>query len=80
MKTYAQSLLIFSTFSLFITACAKGEPDLSKKSSLFKQAFKDGCKTAKGYYTKNHKAFNNRKEYYDGWFSGRNYCNERSGN
>jgi hypothetical protein len=69
--------LIFILLSLFLNACTeKEEVDLYAKSPMYQNAYKDGCTTAKGTYTKNHYAFNNSKIYYDGWFAGRHDCRQ----
>ena len=72
---------------LLFTACssAKKGPqprkamDTSGKSEAYILGAEDGCTTANGDYTKNHDAFNNDMEYYDGWFAGRRYCEVRTG-
>ena len=43
-------------------------------SSLYKQGIRDGCTTAKGNYTKSHRLFNQKTDYHEGWFLGRNKC------
>jgi len=43
-------------------------------SQLYKRGVRDGCQTAKGYYTKSHRLFNDEVDYYRGWFSGRRRC------
>ncbi len=40
----------------------------------YKKGIIDGCKTAKGMYTKAHWSFQNRQDYANGWFLGRNRC------
>ena len=40
----------------------------------YKRGIRDGCNTAKGKYTKSHWFFQNKKDYVDGWFIGRNKC------
>jgi hypothetical protein len=40
----------------------------------YKKGIQDGCKTSKGVYTKSHWLFQNRKDYANGWFLGRNRC------
>jgi hypothetical protein len=47
------------------------EKDLS---DTYKKGVRDGCETSKGYYTKNHRLFNDDNDYYHGWFTGRNRC------
>ena len=36
----------------------------------------DGCKTAKGHYTKSHQLFRTNDDYNNGWFLGRNRCKD----
>jgi hypothetical protein len=48
--------------------------NISNKSIIFKKGFKDGCKTGKGYYTKDRNLFKNNFKYNDGWFSGVSHC------
>ncbi|HIP27980.1 MAG TPA: hypothetical protein EYG82_02270 [Sulfurovum sp.] len=43
-------------------------------NSTYKQGIRDGCKTAKGVYRKSHWFFQNKQDYVDGWFLGRNKC------
>ena len=43
-------------------------------SLTLKKGVEDGCKTSKGYYTKNHVLFNNDIDYNTGWFLGRSRC------
>lgn len=45
-------------------------------SANYQQGIADGCTTAKGKYNKSHTLFNNDKDYYDGWFLGRNRCRD----
>jgi hypothetical protein len=40
----------------------------------YKKGIRDGCKTARGFYTKSHYLFNNNSDYANGWFLGRNRC------
>lgn len=51
------------------------EPDPLTKTPMYKRGYRNGCRTAKGTYTKNHYAFKHYKAYYDGWFAGRHDCN-----
>ena len=46
----------------------------SHLTKSYKRGVRDGCSTAKGKYTKSHWFFQNKKEYVDGWFMGRNKC------
>jgi hypothetical protein len=50
--------------------------NLDSHSVSFRSGYKDGCLTAKGIYTKNHKLFNDDFEYHEGWFGGRKECNQ----
>jgi hypothetical protein len=43
-------------------------------NTIYKKGIQDGCTTSKGVYTKSHWYFQNKKEYSDGWFLGRNRC------
>ncbi len=43
-------------------------------SENYKRGVRDGCETAKGYYTKSHELFNTENDYYRGWFAGRHRC------
>ncbi|MEA3490287.1 MAG: hypothetical protein U9R27_00100 [Campylobacterota bacterium] len=72
--------------TVIFTACSNSKPkpkesykplDLSRSTQSFKSGAQDGCKTADGKYTKNHKAFNNDIEYHEGWFAGRRNCQGR---
>ncbi len=45
-------------------------------SQLYKRGVRDGCQTAKGYYTKSHRLFNDEVDYYRGWFAGRRRCRD----
>ncbi len=45
-------------------------------SPLYKRGVRDGCQTAKGYYTKSHRLFNDDVDYYRGWFAGRRRCRD----
>jgi len=69
---------ILSTVLIF-TACTashKGPKPMNTrgKSPIYIKGAEDGCDTAKGNYTKDHDAFNHSKEYHEGWFAGRSYC------
>lgn len=45
-------------------------------TDIYKKGVKDGCKTSKGKYTKSHWSFQNKQDYVDGWFLGRNRCKD----
>ena len=72
---------------LLMSACKKSSPhpskihtnspdslNLSGKSKAYRSGVADGCSTAKESYTKDHDAFNTNVDYYNGWFTGRMYC------
>jgi hypothetical protein len=48
----------------------------SHRSTHYKQGVQDGCSTAQGNYLKAHTLFRENRDYYDGWFLGRNRCRE----
>jgi len=70
--------------ALFVTGCAQKQktnryPDvyhgkLDKNSYGYKKGLREGCKTAKGTYTKNHTKFRSNVNYHEGWFEGRRKC------
>ncbi len=75
------NIALITAVSIFFTACTSSSLSLPEsKSPSFKLGEKDGCKTATGEYTKNGDAFDEDKEYKDGWFSGRKNCNPAQGN
>jgi len=47
------------------------------RNENFKQGVKDACRTANGYYTKDHILFNADISYKDGWEDGRLKCKEK---
>ncbi len=70
---------------LFLTACTsspssqsdynyKGINFGSDRNVDFRQGVRDACKTADGYYTKNHNLFKSNKGYRIGWEEGRLQC------
>lgn len=84
--SYSKSILLFPTL-FFLTACSPKEVPVheggyyhsgiffgSHFSKAYKKGIKDGCRTAKGTYTKSSWSFQNKKAYADGWFLGRNKC------
>ncbi len=84
--THTKSILITGSL-FFLSACAPNEVPIDQGgyyhsgiyfganfSSTYKKGIKDGCTTAKGDYKKSHWFFKNKKDYADGWFSGRNKC------
>jgi len=83
---YAKTILLTGAIFL-LNACASNELPANKGgyyysgiyfgahfSAAYKRGIRDGCTTAKGKYKKSHWFFNNKKEYVDGWFAGRNMC------
>lgn len=69
---YLSHILIIGI--LFTSCSSQKQVDLNAKSNIYKQAVTDGCMTAEGNYTKNHKVFINNVDYHEGWFFGRHYC------
>lgn len=43
-------------------------------SNAYTRGIEDGCTTSKGDYKKSHWLFQNKNDYVDGWFLGRNKC------
>ena len=81
------TLLLISSTSFYFTGCSpEKKPEIKEgyyHSGIYfgrhfppdyQQGIADGCSTAKGVYTKSHYLFNNRQDYNDGWFLGRNRC------
>ncbi len=84
--TFKKTILLTGTLFLY-NACSTKEIPVSEGgyyyeniyfgvdlTDTFKKGIRDGCMTAKGTYTKSHWFFNRKKEYYNGWFLGRNKC------
>ena len=80
-------LLLLTPVAFIFTACSPKEIPVSEGgyyhsgvyfgahfTKAHKKGIKDGCATSKGTYTKSHTSFQNKKEYADGWFLGRNKC------
>jgi hypothetical protein len=67
--------LIAATSLLFTACTSSNTPAPVVQSPSFKLGAQDGCTTASGAYTKNSEAFNNDKEYQNGWYAGRKNCN-----
>ena len=67
----------YMTIAIFLAGCSESAPtiDINSHTPNFQSGYKDGCLTAKGTYSKNHKLFNNSLEYHEGWFGGRKECN-----
>jgi hypothetical protein len=70
---------------LLLTACTsspspqndytyKGINFGSDRDVDFRQGVRDACKTADGYYTKNHTLFKSNESYRIGWEDGRIQC------
>ncbi len=70
------NITLITTLSILFTACTSSAPVVQSPS--FKSGSQDGCATANGAYTKNSAAFNNDKEYQNGWYSGRKNCHKRA--
>ena len=81
------SLLLITGNAFFLIGCTNDTQPVHKAgyhhsgvyfgknfSPDYQQGIADGCSTAKGVYTKSHHLFNNRQDYNDGWFLGRNRC------
>ncbi len=41
---------------------------------MYQAGIRDGCETARGFYTKSHNHFKQSSNYHEGWFLGRNRC------
>ena len=46
----------------------------SDRNEIFKKGVQDACRTADGYYTKDHKLFKYNESYRVGWENGRLLC------
>jgi len=62
-------------FIIIISGCSHEPSFQISNNDIYKKGYDDGCKTANGIYTKNHKLFNDNLDYHEGWFSGRQKCN-----
>ena len=84
--TFTKTILLSSTIFVF-NACTPNEVPVNEGGfyysgiyfgshfpDAYKKGIRDGCTTAKGKYKKSHWFFNNKKDYVDGWFLGRNEC------
>jgi len=86
---YLKFFTLLILFTLLLTGCGGGihhTPEIKggfyysgiyfgkNFSQALKDGVKDGCKTSKGYYTKNHTLFNSDTDYNTGWFLGRSRC------
>jgi len=52
----------------------KRRTTVDKNNIEYKIGTADGCKTAKGEYTKDHAKFKVDLDYHEGWFNGRQRC------
>ena len=85
IRLYPQHILL-TTATFFLLACNNTPSNIPdgfyyhhiyfgrSLTTMRKEGIKDGCETARGFYTKSHWNFNNRPEYYKGWFLGRKKC------
>ncbi len=86
LMTYTKTILLTSTIFLY-NACTPTEVPVheggyyyneiyfgANLTDVYKKGIKDGCTTSKGTYKKSHWLFQNKKDYVDGWFLGRNKC------
>ena len=86
MKKYLLKLTLYTTIFFTSYGCTTSNPTVNfggyYHSKIYfgkdltvnkRQGIADGCNTAKGFYSKSHDLFR-YKEYYDGWFIGRNRC------
>jgi len=61
---------------ILLFGCSKEQPKFTPTDiHMYQKGYDDGCQTANGDYSKNHKLFNNDFDYHEGWFSGRRKCN-----
>ena len=72
MVTFTKISLLFI---IILSGCSNQPTDTTKHNDIYKHGFQDGCDTANGIYTKNHKLFENSLDYHEGWFNGRKKCN-----
>jgi hypothetical protein len=88
MKKYLLKTTFFTAVFFIANGCTTSTPTESfggyYHSKIYfgkdltvnkRQGIADGCNTAKGFYRKSHDLFQ-YKEYYDGWFIGRNRCRD----
>ncbi len=86
--TYSKTALLFSSI-LLLNACSPKELPVNEGGythsgiyfgsnfpDVYKKGIRDGCMTSKGNYKKSHWLFQNKKDYADGWFLGRNRCKD----
>lgn len=87
IKKIIRSTLIIGTLLLMFQSCGSSKVSSSQGGFYhsgiyfgkyfppsYQQGIVDGCKTAKGYYSKSHKLFRHNRDYNNGWFLGRNRC------
>ncbi len=85
--TYTKTLFTTAIMAtgLLLTACISSSPSYndyiyqginfgSDRDASFKKGVQDACRTADGYYTKDHTLFKNNKSYRIGWEDGRLQC------
>jgi len=77
-----KSIIVYSLmFTILTTGCSnksrvshKRRTTVDKNNIEYKIGTEDGCKTAKGIYTKDHAKFKVDLDYHEGWFNGRQKC------
>ncbi|SFV58910.1 hypothetical protein MNB_SV-9-1161 [hydrothermal vent metagenome] len=82
MLSYRKNIIIWILIlTLFSTGCSnkhkvsnKRRTTVDKNNVEYKIGTSDGCKTAKGTYTKDHAKFRVDLDYHEGWFNGREKC------
>ena len=80
-KKIINSVLIMGTALVMLQSCGSSKVSSSQGGFYhsgiyfdYQQGIVDGCKTAKGYYSKSHTLFRHNGDYNHGWFLGRNRC------
>ena len=88
-KTSGLTIVISAGILACLSGCSATQAPVSKGgyynsgiyfgrnlAPAYKKGIKAGCQSAKGNYSKNHYLFKNNNEYNNGWFIGRNRCND----
>ena len=71
MRSFYPTVLVSA---LFFSGCST-PPDPITQTPAYQEGRADGCRTAKGDYTKDHEGFRTDTAYHEGWFAGRKACN-----